>query len=97
MENIVPVWCLDQCANGTHQGALAAGDALGISQGLIENGDSYAVRASLCKSDDVLLLSMLTTSLYTQAAFNAFREVSPDAGRGVIHQPVFWMFFGSNG
>lgn len=79
MKNLMPMWCLNQGPDWAYERALTARDALGVSQGSIENGDWHAVKSPFSESDHELLLTCLTAGLCTKAALDAFRQVPPDA------------------
>jgi len=86
------VRCLDQRADRAHQRALATGDAAGFAQGFVEHRHRQAVEATFGETDHMLLLARLAAGLHTKGTFDAFRQVPPDARRGVVAGEVFGVF-----
>ena len=71
-------------AGGTHGGALAAADALGLAELLIEGGHHLQLAATACKVQDTLALLFLADP-DAVAAENALIGVAEDGVAGVVH------------
>ena len=88
MQDIVPVRRLNEGAHRADQRALTAGNAPGLGERLLENGDRPAIATAPGKADDELLLDGVSADVGAKAAFDAFRQVAPDARRGVVGKEI---------
>ncbi len=82
----MPMRRLDQRSDRANKRALTARNAIGLTQGLIKNGDRTTFLTAIGEPDHIQLLPRFAARLCAQTALNAFGQVSPDARRGMVGQ-----------